>query len=166
MATEGSVQTDLAKMEAILVSEAVGHLGMASEGEVYVVPINYTYTSGRILVHCALQGRKLGMIGQNPAVCFEVSRQEGPPAEHAGEACENGYESVICWGTARYVEEVNERHQVLLQFQARYATAEKPRDTLAVESAEKCGAVEIVVERMTGRRRAGGAPLQRWEWHR
>jgi len=166
MSTESSSALHLAQMEAILGSECVGHLGMACAGEVYVVPINYTYTSGRILLHCALEGRKLRMIQQNPAVCFEVSRQEGPPVEHAGDACSNGFESVICWGTARYVEDIPARHRVLVEFQARYATADRPRDTLAVERAEKCGAVEIVVERMTGRRRGGDGGPQDWDWQR
>ncbi len=57
---------DKAQMEAILRSEAVGHLAMAADGEVYLVPLNYTYDEGRILFHCALQGRKLDMIRAQP----------------------------------------------------------------------------------------------------
>ena len=155
--------SDREQMEAILQSESFGHLAMTHDGELYVVPINHTYRDGQILVHCALEGKKLAMIRGNPRVCYEVSRQDGPPVEHAGEACDHGFESVICWGTARCVDDLAERHSMLLQFQARYGTASQPRTELAMARAEKCGAVAITVTRMTGRRRAGKDTVS-WEW--
>ena len=150
-------------MERILGEEDIGHLGLAHEGHVYVVPINYTYSDGRILFHCALEGRKLDMIRANPAVCFEVSRQEGRPAPHAGEVCDAPFESVICWGEARIVEDLDDREAILNEFQARYDAPDSPRQPITRERVKGCGAVEITVTRMTGRRRAGKEKLA-WEW--
>jgi hypothetical protein len=154
---------DKAQMEEILRSEAVGHLAMTAEGEVYLVPLNYTYDAGRVLFHCALQGRKLDMIRAQPKVCFEVCRQAGPPLEHQGQKCDPPFASVICWGTARVIDDLQERQEVLQAFQARYATPENPRTPITAESAAGCGAVAITVTRMTGRQ-AKGDNDARWAW--
>jgi nitroimidazol reductase NimA-like FMN-containing flavoprotein (pyridoxamine 5'-phosphate oxidase superfamily) len=146
---------DRERMEQVLTTESIGHLAMAWGDELYLVPLNYTYVDGRILFHCALEGKKLDMIRANPNVCFEVSRQEGQPAPHAGELCDAPFESVICWGTARVIDDVHERQQVLHEFQARYAKYGQAPEPIALDRAEKCGAVEITVTRMTGRRRKG-----------
>jgi nitroimidazol reductase NimA-like FMN-containing flavoprotein (pyridoxamine 5'-phosphate oxidase superfamily) len=153
-------------MEQILRRETIGYLGLCVGDESYVVPLNYTYTpDGRILFHCALEGQKLDMIRANPNVCFAVSRQAIDPTEHYGEECSTPYESVLCWGTARVLDDIEERRQALAEFQVRYATEEEPRDSVSLERAARCGAVEIVVTRMTGRRvHAGDRTV--WEWER
>lgn len=155
--------SDRLAMEAILARESLGHLAMTCDGDLYLVPLNYTYVDGTILFHCALQGRKLDMIRRNPSVCFEVSRQECEPAPHAGDLCDEPFESVICWGEARIVEDPRERQVVLNEFQTRYQTSKGPRQTISLERAEKCGAVEITIYRMTGRRRSGDDELS-WKW--
>ena len=154
---------DKAQMEAILHSEAVGHLAMAADGEVYLVPINYTYHEGRILFHCALKGRKLDMIRAQPNVCFEVSRQDGPPREHQGQKCDPPFVSVICWGTARVIEDIPERQEILTAFQTRYSTPQQTFGPITPERAAACGAVAIEVTRMTGRQAKGGNDA-RWAW--
>jgi nitroimidazol reductase NimA-like FMN-containing flavoprotein (pyridoxamine 5'-phosphate oxidase superfamily) len=163
MAADERPLTDKQRMEQMLRSESIGYLGLACDDEPYVVPLNYTYTDGRILFHCALEGRKLDMIRANPGVCFVVSRQAAEPTEHFGALCSTPYESVICWGTARVVEDLSERQQTLAAFQLRYATPEKPRDSISPESTARCGAVEIVVTRMTGRQ-VHADERTRWEW--
>jgi nitroimidazol reductase NimA-like FMN-containing flavoprotein (pyridoxamine 5'-phosphate oxidase superfamily) len=164
MTEESCPLSEKERMEEILRRESIGHLAMAGGGELYLIPINYTYaTGGRILFHCAPKGRKLDMIRANPAVCFEVSSQEGEPVEHGGRACDAPFESVICWGRARVVDDLAERQRILQEFQVRYATPEKPRESLGLDRAEGCGCVEITVTRMTGRR-AQAQDSARWFW--
>ncbi len=154
---------DRAMMEEILRSEVVGHLAMACGDEPYVVPINYAYGDGRILLHCALDGRKLGFLRGNPAVCFEVCRQDASPTPHAEDSCDAAFVSVICYGTARIIEDLAERQALLSAFQARYSTAQTPREPISLDRAVKCGAIEITVTRMTGRRHTGQEEIT-WEW--
>jgi uncharacterized protein len=164
---EGQELEGLAWMEAVLTRESVGHMGLAAAGEVYVVPINYTYSSGRVLFHCSLEGRKLDMIRANPQVCFEVSVQHSPPIEHLGETCHHPFESVICWGEARIVEDLEERAAILQEFQARYATPDNPRTSVKPERVPGCGVVEIRIHRMTGRQVGGSFEHgggRSWEW--
>jgi hypothetical protein len=152
-------------MEEVLRAQTVGHLGVWDGEEVYVIPVNYTYDRGRVLFHCALEGRKLDVIRAHPDVCFEVSQMEGAAVEHAGELCDAAFVSVICWGKARVIDDAEERREVLQAFQVRYATAEKPRTSISVERVKGCGAVVIEVERMTGRER-NGEGQRRWEWRK
>jgi len=155
---------DKQRMERIVCEGDIGYLTFASE-EPYVIPVNYAYSGGRILFHCALEGRKLDLIRADSRVCVAVARQEGHPAPHAGEACDNPFESVLCWGEARVIDDLDERQAILNEFQARYDTPDHKREPISRERAEKCGAVEIVVTRMTGRKVSGKEKLA-WEWTR
>lgn len=152
------------QMEQFLCSEVVGRLGLCGGDEVYVVPLNYTYVDGMILFHCALEGRKLDMIRANPRVCFEVSSMVGDPTPHGPASCDSHFRSVICWGTAKVVDDLEERIDVLNRFQARYDTDEKKREPITAERAARCGAVAIKVQRMTGRFWSGDEDDRRCEW--
>jgi len=139
------------EMEAFLKESTLGFLGMSMAGEPYVVPLNYAYIDGKILCHCALDGKKLDYLLANPSVCFSVARQ--PSAEirrHAtGDACHADCESVICYGTARIIEDQEERQAVLNAFNRYYRP---DAEDITLEEVAGCGAVEIAVSEMTGRR--------------
>jgi uncharacterized protein len=136
-------------MERMLAEATLGYLGLSLEGAPYVVPVNYGYQAGRILFHCALTGKKLDYLRANPQVCFTVGRQAGTPTRHAKEGpCHPDYESVICYGTARIVEDLEERRNVLTTFNR---CLEPGAGVISLEDAAKCGAVEIKVTEMTGR---------------
>jgi nitroimidazol reductase NimA-like FMN-containing flavoprotein (pyridoxamine 5'-phosphate oxidase superfamily) len=138
------------EMEAILLEETVGYLGLSVKGQPYVVPLNYAYVEGKILFHCALTGKKLDYIRKNPQVCFTVGRQAGEVRRHAeADPCHVDSDSVICHGQARIVEDVVERQAVLNAFNYFYRP---DAEEISLDSAEKCGAVEIVISEMTGRR--------------
>ena len=138
------------EMEAILREEAVGYLGLAMDGRSYVVPLNYAYVEGKIYFHCALTGAKLDMIRANPQVCFTVARQTGRVREHANQApCHVDSDSVICHGTARIIETPEARQPALDAFNARFSPGAEP---ISLERATNCGAVEIALHEMTGRR--------------
>ena len=139
------------EIEEILKEIPLGYLGMAMAGEPYVVPLNYAYIDGKILFHCALEGKKLDYMAANPRVCFSVARQ--PDAEvrqHGqGDACHSDADSVICYGRARIIDNLEERHQALNDFNRYFRRDAKE---IPLRRVETCGMVEITVEEMTGRR--------------
>jgi nitroimidazol reductase NimA-like FMN-containing flavoprotein (pyridoxamine 5'-phosphate oxidase superfamily) len=138
------------EMEALLREEAVGYLGLSMDGQPYVVPLNYAYVEGKIRFHCALTGLKLDHIRANPQVCFAVARQTGRVREHANQdPCHVDSESVICYGTARIIETSEERQPALDAFNGRFNPDAEP---ISLERAARCGAVEITIREMTGRR--------------
>jgi nitroimidazol reductase NimA-like FMN-containing flavoprotein (pyridoxamine 5'-phosphate oxidase superfamily) len=139
----------LAQVEAFLREEAWGCLGLSVEGKPYVVPINYAYVDGAILLHCALEGQKLDCIRANPNVCFTVARQEGRVRDHQDDGpCHIDNDSVICYGTARIVEDPDERAELLNAFNRAFAPQ---APDLPMERVLRCGAVRISIDRITGR---------------
>ena len=138
------------EMEEILREEVVGYLGVSLDGAPYVVPLNYTYLDGRILFHCALTGKKLDGIRAHPEVCFTVGRQMGEVRRHEeGDVCHVDSDSVICCGTARVIDGVEERKAILNAFNRRYRP---DAEEISSKQAQNCGAVEIRISEMTGRR--------------
>ena len=59
------------QIEQVLREELIGRLGCHAEGQTYVVPITYAYDDGSVYGHSG-DGRKIRMLRENPAVCFEV----------------------------------------------------------------------------------------------
>ncbi len=139
------------EMEAFLDQEVLGYLGLVDEeGKPYVVPLNYSYRDGRILFHCALEGKKLDCIRANPNVCFAVATQLGQLRRHAvGGVCHVDSDSVICTGTARIIEDLDERASALNELNRSFRP---DADDIPAEQVMKCGVVEITVSEMTGRR--------------
>jgi nitroimidazol reductase NimA-like FMN-containing flavoprotein (pyridoxamine 5'-phosphate oxidase superfamily) len=138
------------EMETLLREEVVGYLGLSMGGQPYVVPLNYAYLEGKIYFHCALTGLKLDHIRANPQVCFTVARQLGLVREHANQdPCHVDSDSVICTGVARIIETPEERKPALDAFNERFNPGAEP---ISLERAARCGAVEIEIVEMTGRR--------------
>ena len=109
--------TDPQQIRKILDTAKVLHLGLAVDNMPYVVPMNYVYImeNGKLTLylHSALRGRKLDMIRQNPNVFFELDCDKVP---FAGEVpCRYGlsYSSVMGCGTARIVEDVEEKKKAM-----------------------------------------------------
>jgi nitroimidazol reductase NimA-like FMN-containing flavoprotein (pyridoxamine 5'-phosphate oxidase superfamily) len=140
------------EMEQFLREMSLGFLGLEYLGRPYVIPLNYAYVDGRILFHCALEGQKLDAIAQNPAVCFTVGRQQGVVKRHSENVCHPDSESVVCHGRARVISDPKERAKVLNEFNRSFRPDARK---ISEEDVARCGAVEIVVAEMTGRRELG-----------
>ena len=109
--------TDEAQIGKILDTASVLHLGLAVDNEPYVVPMNYGYTKedGKLVLylHSATRGKKLDMIRSNPRVFFEMDCDLTP---FEGEKpCQYGlsYSSVMGWGSAQIVEDVQEKMKAM-----------------------------------------------------
>ena len=150
-------------MERILNEETMGYLGLSMDGVSYVVPLNYGYVEGKILFHCAQTGKKLDYLKANPQVCFTVGRQSGRVRRHPqGALCHADHDSVICYGKARIVEDVDERRKILDAFNR---CLQPDAEEITLEAASNCCAVEIRVTEMTGRQqRKGGRTYWRYSF--
>jgi nitroimidazol reductase NimA-like FMN-containing flavoprotein (pyridoxamine 5'-phosphate oxidase superfamily) len=142
------------EMEELLREEGLGYLGLSDNGRPYVVPLNYAYVDGRILFHGSFTGKKVDFLKANPQVCFTVARQSAEVRRHGeGDPCHVDSDSVICYGVARVIEELEERQAVLDEFNYCFRP---DADAISLESALKCSAVEITLAEMTGRREREG----------
>ncbi|MBN1991283.1 MAG: pyridoxamine 5'-phosphate oxidase family protein [Anaerolineae bacterium] len=152
--------TDRATIEAILRRAAVGRLGLAVGNVPYVVPLNYVYHHNAIYFHCANQGRKLEMLKLNPQVCFEVDEQYGivrsnKPASHG-----THYASVIVFGQAQILEDLQQKFEILQVLLDKYAPGRHYRPLRRPE-AQEVTVVEIAIEAITGKARRPFYPGQK-----
>ncbi len=137
------------EMEKLLTEERLGYLGMSMNEIPYVLPMTYGYKDGKIIFHGSPVGKRLDFLRNNAKVCFTVCRQYGRFVPHPqGATCHANSDSVVCYGIARIVEDIEERRTILdifnhcLQADARSLTADEVKN---------CIAVEIRVGEMTGR---------------
>ena len=137
------------EMEKLLREEEIGYLGLSLDGNPYVVPLNYHYEDGKIFFHCGFRGKKFDYMKSNSHVCFTVARQPGWVREHAGgDPCHVDSDSVICYGKARVLEDIDERKIALNAFNRRFRP---DAANIPQERVTNCCAVEIKVSEMTGR---------------
>jgi hypothetical protein len=148
-----------AEVDKTLRTVKVGRLGLCRNGQPYVVPLNFAYENGHIYFHCADAGMKIEFLRDNPSVCFEVD-------EHfrtitAPMACnyDTAYRSVIAFGTAQILTDLEEKTTGLRLIVAKYAGREnaekletKTVDGYRSPQGSKTIVVDVTIERITGKR--------------
>jgi nitroimidazol reductase NimA-like FMN-containing flavoprotein (pyridoxamine 5'-phosphate oxidase superfamily) len=150
------------EIEKILKKQTMGFLGMCNDGMPYVIPLTYVYTSGKIIFHCALQGKKLEYIRTNPQVCFAIGSQSGKTMRHPqGGGCKADNDSAVCYGKARIIDDINERCRILNTFNQLLRPGSRK---VLLKEVERCHAVEITIAEMTGRRQRKGLEYTYWDY--
>ena len=109
--------TESDEISRILDTAKVLHMGLAVDNEPYVVPMNYGYAleDGRLVLylHSAVKGKKLDMIRVNPNIFFSIDCDRMPFEGRV--PCQYGlvYSSIMGWGKATIVEDVEEKMQAM-----------------------------------------------------
>ena len=140
---------DIAAIEAILKETAVCRLGLCDEGQPYVVPVCFGYKDNVLYFHSAGEGRKLEILRKNNNVCFEVDIDQ--KIVKARQGCDWGmnYKSVIGFGRAVFIEDVESKRRALDIIMAHYSDKEfqYPDHTIS-----KTIIVKVEIESMTGKK--------------
>ena len=84
------------EIEQFLTCARVGRLGISLEDGVYIVPVGYAYTDGKIFFHTCNKGLKMDGIRRNSNVCFEVDESLSDTSM---------FKSVIMFGTAEIIND-------------------------------------------------------------
>ena len=147
--------TDIGGIEEILKMCKICRLAMVDDGMPYVVPLNFGYTilDGNVLelyFHSALEGRKLDVLRRNNKVCAEISH-EGEPL-YAEVPCKSGtyYSSVIGFGEATIIEDVDEKCKALAVLFKHQADREV---TFTAEQAATVCVFKVVSTDFTGKQK-------------
>ena len=110
--------TDTHQIKKILDDCKTCHLAMVDKGQPYVIPLSYAYllndNSLTLFFHSANEGRKINILRENNAVCFEMSN-EGEPIFAEKTPCNSGYffSSVHGFGHAQFVGNIDEKCSAL-----------------------------------------------------
>ena len=125
-----------------------GFLAMASVEGGYGVPINYAISGDTIYLHCATEGRKLQAVANDDRVTFCVVGEK----RLIPEQFTTMYESVVASGSARIVEDGDERRQALRLIVEKYASQHVEEGLKAIErSLHRTAVVAIEVHTLTGK---------------
>lgn len=137
--------------EALLTEARIGRLSTSSNDEPYVVPLSFVFHESRIYFHGSTEGKKMRHIAKNPRVCFEVDEGRFVPDE---DACKLHwiFRSAIAYGTARVLEDIEEKVEGLRLLVDKYAPGKGNQITVElVESHQNLAVVMLEVNEITGR---------------
>jgi uncharacterized protein len=135
----------------ILVKGEYGMLATSDKQNLpYVVPMSYVYADNCIYLHCATEGQKLDNIVENPKVSFCVVGDTKVIPEDFGTA----FESVILFGTAEIVQDMEEKLKGLRALVVKYSIDFKVQgEEYIKKDFNKTRVIKINIEHMTGKQR-------------
>jgi uncharacterized protein len=143
--------TDPATLYSILQSAQVCRLGLYDGAEPYVVPLCFGFAEDTLYFHCADTGRKVSILQRHPRLCFELDTQV---AIRQGEsACSWGmqFQSIIGYGTARFIEEAEEKQNALATIALHYGCANTHFSSSALAATT---VFAVTIERLSGKQSA------------
>jgi nitroimidazol reductase NimA-like FMN-containing flavoprotein (pyridoxamine 5'-phosphate oxidase superfamily) len=143
---------DEAATAAILAKGLYGVLSLQGDEYPYGVPLSFVYDGGVLYFHCALDGKKLGLMRRQPKAAFCVVSEAVPLTD----ARSMRYESAMVFGTLGEVTDEAEKLAALLAIVARYAGDEQYMAAgreQALNSLAKTAVFKMTVNHMTGKAR-------------
>ena len=141
--------TDKAEIESIIKQSLVCRLAMSVDEEPYIVPLCFGYAKDTLYLHSAKEGKKIDMLKQNNAVCFEFDI--ATEVTTGKTACDWGinYRSVIGFGKASFVEDFEEKRKALEIITIQYAGK---KHELSDGAVKRTLVIKVDVDAMTGKR--------------
>jgi uncharacterized protein len=142
------------EIKSIIEKCKVCHLAMVDKGMPYVLPLNFGYEMEdktlTLFFHSAKTGRKIDILRENNAVCFEIAC-EGKLSD-IKDPCNAGYyfESVIGFGHVEFIENAPEKCRAL----TRLMKHQSDRDFIFTEKqADSVCVFKVVSTDYTGKRK-------------
>lgn len=86
------------QIDQVMLRQIMGRIGCVDNGKLYIVPITFAFDGNYIYAH-SREGKKIKMMRNSPAVCFEVDEVDNMA----------NWRCVILWG--RYEELKSERER-------------------------------------------------------
>ena len=151
-----------AACDAVIQNTYHGTLAMCCGNIPYAVPMNHAFVDGKFYFHCAVRGRKLDMIAENPNVVYVIGKSHATAEEmQTSKRCHGPWESLIAYGTARVVEDLDEKAVVFSRFMGYYGT----KDFQMTEQARtSTSGIVMDVTSMTVRVEMMRKVVEHWLW--
>jgi len=104
---------DRETIDAILDEGLVGHLGLVSDGQPYVMPMLYARAGVRLYLHGSPQSRLLSAVAAGARICFTVTLLDGLVLARSAFRHSLNYRSVVILGQAWAVRDAREKLDAL-----------------------------------------------------
>lgn len=148
--------TDINEKIKIIGSNKVCRLALSKNDQPYIVPLNYGYSFENdtltLYFHGANEGRKLQIMAENKAACFEIDC-DGALIE-GGKACEYGYayKSIIGTGKIIMLNTAGEKMNGLNELM-KHQTGKDQVYSFDEKALEHVTVYKMLVEEFTGKER-------------
>lgn len=153
---------DNAACEKVIQDTYHGTLALCHANTPYAVPMNHAFVDGRFYFHCAVRGRKIDLIRQNPRVVYVIAKYHGTPDEApTGKRCHGPWESLIASGSARVIEDLDEKAVAFRAFMGYYGT---PDYQMNEQARHSTSAIVMEVASMTVRAELARGKTEYWLW--
>ncbi|MBT7165758.1 MAG: hypothetical protein HN904_23465, partial [Victivallales bacterium] len=151
-----------AACERVIQNTYQGTLAMCNGDAPYAVPMNHAFVDGKFYFHCGIRGHKLDLIAQNPNVVYVINKLHATAEQTEDDACCHGpWESLIAYGTARVVEDLDEKAVVFGKFMGYYG---KPDYKMNEQARTSTSGIVIDVTSMTVRSELTRGTTEYWLW--
>ena len=115
---------DRIEMENIINECQICHVGISEmDGSPYVIPMNFAFYEGTIVLHSGPFGKHLNLLAQDARVCVSFCQQGELVYQHEKVACSYRMDgrSVICKGEVVFVDNLEEKEKLLNIFMTKYS---------------------------------------------
>lgn len=113
--------TDRIMMESIIKDSKVCRLGLSDNNIPYIVPMCFGYDKDCIYMHCAGEGKKIDIMKKNNKVCLEFDTNLGLVESENACKWDMHYKSVIAFGEATFVTDIEEKKKGLNVLMKQYS---------------------------------------------
>lgn len=148
---------DWAEAENVIKNCSVCYVGMCgSDMKPYVIPMSFGYLNGSIVLHSGQKGRKWETIKQNQKVCVTFSTGDKLVWQNEQVACSYSMkaESVIIEGVAKFIDDFEEKTDLIRLFMQHYSDKEFQFTEPAIRNV---GIIKIDIEKWSLKSFGNGA---------
>ena len=139
------------ELEKIINRCEVCHVAMVDkENKPYVLPFNFGYKDGEIILHSAQQGKKIDILKNNNNVCvaFSTDYEMRYRDEHVACSYSWKYRSVLAYGKVEFITDFEKKVEVLNAVMGNYTQRDFKYNAPAVKDVN-CW--KVVIEKLEGR---------------
>lgn len=145
--------TDLETIKNLVEKSQVVRIALNGEDYPYVVPVNYGYEwkdeQLNLYVHGANEGKKVSMIKDNPKVAIEMDGNHNLVEGNRNAASYSyAYQSLIGFGTAELLEDLEERRKALILLMD-HAAKGADYDEIPEAMLKRTGIIKITLDSYT-----------------
>jgi hypothetical protein len=116
--------TEKKEIEDIINQCDICFVGLIEEdGTPYVIPMNFGYSGGEIILHSAPEGKHLHLLALNNRVCVTFCSDRKLVYQHPDVACSYSMtsKSVLCKGSVSFVEDLNEKEELMNSLMSKFS---------------------------------------------
>jgi len=119
--------TDKIEIESIINQCDICFVGFTEkDGTPYVIPMNFGYLDGDIILHSAPEGKHIGLLELSNRICVTFCSDRKLAYQHPDVACSYSMtsKSVVCKGSVSFIEDLEEKEKALNSMMQKFTKKE------------------------------------------